>query len=728
MRIGGAAWLALALLGAAAPATGAGEHHWRPPPGAPAYAPELSAQLDGALGDQPLGTTSGKQPRFANRLALETSPYLARHGDDPVDWWPWGDEAFAAARRLNRPVFLSIGYLACGGCHAMETQCFENEAIARLLNERYVAILVDREERPEVEALFLDRLRALGVEPGWPMSLWLLPDGRVFFAGTFYPAEDSSAGLGFRSRLQLLADRFAQDPSRLESLAAQIAADQPQVPERASAPPEGQLTQALGGDLVEQIARRFDERQGGLLGAPKFPLDVPVRFLLGYDSLVGDPRARHMAIRTLEALAGSALRDPLSGGFHRYAVDGAWRRPHFEKMLADNALLAMAFLDGWRVTGRADLRTLVEETLDFLLEELGAPGGGFYAALDAVSPDGVEGGYYSWTKTELSHWLDERDQALAAQFWTPIQGERGILAPRRDDHQGGAWLAKLRQAREQRPRPAVDRQWVLYSNGLAISALAQAGRYLEQDRYLAAARQAALRVGTVGPPSEWRRLARADAPPATLADLAAMGNGLLDLFEATLDGRWLGAAHAVEAAIAGQFIGPAGLQGSRQAALPLGQRWLDLDDGLGPSGSALYLDLLRRLAPYQADPPLAERSARLRPRLAAAVAPAPGRSPDLLRALWLGDQAPLEILILVANHAGEARPFLAKLQGHLLPQAVTLVATGQQVRDLAGQAPLLEGKTARGGQTTAYLCRGFVCERPTSDPAEFAGQLTAVRP
>jgi uncharacterized protein YyaL (SSP411 family) len=738
-------WLASTLAAAAAQPSG-----WRQPPGAPHYSADWVRAIDRAL---PRGGAA--RSRFANRLILEPSPYLQRHADDAVDWWPWGEEAFALARQLERPVFLSLGYLACGGCHAMESECFENETLARLLNERYVAILVDREEHPEIEAVYLETLRAVGLEAGWPMTLWLLPDGRAFFAGTYFPAEDSDAGPGLRSILERLATRFRDDRARLETSAAALAEAAQTAPAAQAgeavrqivanesgvthSTPGPSATQRSIDQVVRELSLRFDSEHGGLVGAPKFPADVPVRLLLAHDALVGDTKAREMAVRTLEGLMRGGLRDPLSGGFHRYATDEAWRVPHFEKMLADNALLTLAFLDGFRATGRADFAAVARETLAFLLDELADPAGGFYSALDAVSADGVEGGYYIWTREEIRQVLGaETEHFFQLYRLTPEgigMGAPGVLSrlpqsPAEADERLASGLLRLRSARERRERPAIDRQLVLASNGLAISALARAGGLFGDPRYVEAARLAATRFlaarGAAGLP----RILRPDGPVATLADLAAFCGGLIDLFEATGESDWFTAARAIERELSGRFerVPPGGFFSTQQAAAPLRERRIDLDDNLGPSGNALHLDNLRRLAAFSGEAALQSGVTRTIEALAPLWRQAPARSPDFLRAARIAEQPPLELVFAVPAHPRQADPFLRRVHARLLPQAVSVVVPRERSAALARTVRLVEGKLPLRGRATAYLCRGFVCDRPTTDPEEFARQLAKVAP
>ena len=350
----------------------------------------------------------GSVPHFTNRLIFETSPYLAQHAHNPVNWYPWGDEAFADARRRGTPIFLSIGYATCHWCHVMEEESFEDLEVARFLNEHYVAIKVDREERPDVDAVYMTAVQALRGQGGWPMSVWLDADRRPFFAGTYFPARDGDrgAGRGFLSILHELAGIYRAEPQRVSetagSITAAIRSAMAGVGDAAARPGTAVLDAAM-----RYYERAYDEVHGGIEGAPKFPSSLPVRLLLRQHRRTGDAAALAMAERTLESMAAGGIHDQLGGGFHRYSTDERWLVPHFEKMLYDNALLAIAYAEAWQVTKRRDFARVLRTTLDYVLREMTAPAGGFYSATDADS-EGEEGAFFVWRTDEIRRLLGAR--------------------------------------------------------------------------------------------------------------------------------------------------------------------------------------------------------------------------------------------------------------------------------------------------------------------------------
>jgi hypothetical protein len=453
-------------------------------------------------------------PKYTNRLILESSPYLLQHAHNPVNWYPWGDEAFARAKREGKPIFLSVGYSTCHWCHVMEAESFEDEEIAGYLNQHYVAIKVDREERPDIDAVYMSAVQSLTGSGGWPMSVWLTPERAPFFGGTYFPPRDGVRGArqGFLTILMALADTYRSDPGRVTTEAAKLASavrrelggEDPASMASAGgqAPPDPAVIRVL----VEQLQRAFDATNGGLQGAPKFPSSLPIRLLLRYHRRTGDADALRMAILTLEKMAAGGIYDQIGGGFHRYSTDARWLVPHFEKMLYDNALLAVAFLEAHQVTGRADFARVARETLDYVLTEMTAPSGAFYSATDADSDD-AEGKFFVWSEAEIRAVLgggSAADRFIRYYGVTPagnFDGRNILYVPRADEKERAALSgarAKLYAARARRIPPARDDKILAGWNGLMISALALGGRVLGEPRYTTAAeRAAAFVLGTM---------------------------------------------------------------------------------------------------------------------------------------------------------------------------------------------------------------------------------------
>jgi uncharacterized protein len=488
----------------------------QPLPGAAPRSAELSARLRAAIA----GRGESYRPhtrhvdevgraRYVNRLILERSPYLLQHAHNPVDWYPWGNEAFARARTEGKLVLLSVGYSTCHWCHVMEEESFEDETIAGRLNSEYVAIKVDREERPDVDDTYMQSIIALTGGGGWPMTVWLTPEREVVFGGTYFPPRDGERGarLGFGTLLERLATRYREDPQGMraegQALAARLRGVNAVVPAN-GVPGSAPLHAAF---ISYQAA--FDRQHGGFGRAPKFPMPSALEFLLRYHRRTGDPAALVMVETTLERMAAGGVRDQFGGGFHRYATDRAWRVPHFEKMLYDNAQLATLYLAAFQATGRRELAAVAGDVLDDVLRTFRAPGGGFFAATDADDPGG-EGAHYLWTASQIDAELDPVQATAVRAYYLSQEAPQidGKVLPTvtrslaetaaelgRDPQSLAGLLTEARRtlvaARAARPAPAVDTKILTGWNGLAIGALARAGAVLEEPRYVAAANEAA---------------------------------------------------------------------------------------------------------------------------------------------------------------------------------------------------------------------------------------------
>jgi uncharacterized protein YyaL (SSP411 family) len=631
---------------------------------------------------------------MANRLADETSPYLLQHADNPVDWYPWGDEAFARARAEDKPVLLSVGYAACHWCHVMEHESFEDDETAALMNERYVSIKVDREERPDVDSLYMDAVVALTGHGGWPMTVFLTPEGEPFLGGTYYPPEPRHGLPSFKQVLIAISDAYRQ---RRGDIASQARTLVEAVRRSAELPPSSDpLTESLLTESVRALRAQFDAEWGGWGGAPKFPQASTLEFLLRMH-LRGDEDALPMVMATLDGMAAGGMYDLVGGGFHRYSVDEAWLVPHFEKMLYDNALLASTYLHAWVVTGEDRYRRIVEETIDYMLRELRLPEGGFASAQDADT-EGVEGLTFTWTpdegvREELLHQFEH------GRFI--IRGE--LTAEERE---------RLFSQRKQRSQPARDDKAISAWNGLALAALAESGRRLERDDYVEAGR--ALGEFLLGPLSTAGRLHRtfrAGQAKGTgyLEDYADVANGLLELHVATGELRWLEEANrlarlAVELFAdeerGGFFLSPA--DGEELVA-----RKKDLEDQPTPSGNSMLAYVLLKLARIYGDDELERRAVGVFRLVHQALSRVPAAFGHALTALDLHFSPPREIAIVGPAESEVARAALRQFEPN------TVVAFGP-----ADGVPLLEGKGLVGGNPAVYVCERFACQSPVTDASK----------
>jgi uncharacterized protein YyaL (SSP411 family) len=618
-----------------------------------------------------------------NRLAQETSPYLLQHAGNPVDWQPWGEEALGRARAEGKPLLVSIGYSACHWCHVMERESFDDPATAALMNELFVNVKVDREERPDVDAVYMDAVVALTGQGGWPLTAFLTPDGEPFYGGTYFPPEPRHGLPSFRQVLRAVADAYRERP---EDVAAQAEALVGALRRSAETEPSLEpLTDALLAEAERALLSQLDPRWGGFGHAPKFPPASALEFLLR--------RGRLDAVRlTLDGMAAGGMYDLVGGGFHRYSVDAEWLVPHFEKMLYDNALLAPVYLHAWLLTGTQRYRDVAEETLDYMLRELRLPSGGFASAQDADT-DGVEGLTYTWTAEE----------GAPAELLEPYEHGRSILRGELDDDT----RARLLAIREQRPQPALDDKVIASWNGLALAALAEGARRLERSDLLAAAVELG-ELLAVDP--LWRTMRNGRAKyPAYLDDYANVAHGLYELHVATGDLRWLREARRVALAAVELFGDPerGGFFLTPADAEQLVARQKTFDDNPTPAGSSMLAFVLVRLARIWGDDEL-ERQAVGALRLVRDLLPrAPSAFGWALSALDLYLSPPRELAIVGGADSDVARAALSGFD----PNAV--VAFGP-----ADDVPLLEGKSLVDGKPAVYVCERFACRAPVTAPAE----------
>jgi uncharacterized protein len=732
-------------------------------PGQPALPGDLPARLSAALADKGAGYAPrthhllpGGAPKYSNRLLLETSPYLLQHAHNPVNWYPWGVEAFADARRLGRPVFLSIGYSTCHWCHVMERESFEDEEIAAFLNQHYIPVKVDREERPDIDAIYMSAVQAFTGSGGWPMSAWLTADRLPFFVGTYFPPRDGARGarFGFLTVLQQIARTFAEDQARVQQATAPLV-------EAVKEQMEGLAARAPAGDApwppgpapialaVETYARLFDSVHGGLRRAPKFPSNLPVRLMLRHhrraEAEAGE-RALHMATLTLARMAGGGIYDQIGGGFHRYSTDQLWLVPHFEKMLYDNALLAVAYAEAWQVTRRPDFARVLRETLDYILREMTSPEGGFYSATDADS-EGEEGKFFVWSRAEVEAVL--ADAALAERFCRyyditakgNFEGHNipNVPAPDEAEHAALAGArAKLYEMRARRVPPLRDEKVLSAWNGLMISGLAVGGRVLGEPRYVDAAGRAADFL--LGRLRRGGRLMRAykdgrASAQGFLEDQAFVIQGLLDLFEAGGPGgsepRWLAEALALAEAQEAHFADRAGGGWFMTAddAEALIAREKPAYDGAEPSGTSVALLNTLRLHAFTGDDRWRQVAQAAFRFLGPLLEQQPLALSEALLALDHATDQPREVAVVLpaGAPAAAASPLLEALRTTFLPnRALAVTSEGPALTALAALAPFVADKVAAGGQPTAYVCQQGRCERPTSEAEALERQLLTV--
>jgi uncharacterized protein YyaL (SSP411 family) len=672
---------------------------------------------------------------MANRLEAATSPYLLQHADNPVDWWQWGEEAFAEARRRDVPVMLSVGYAACHWCHVMAHESFEDPGTAAVVNDNVVAIKVDREERPDVDAVYMAATQAMTGQGGWPMTVFMTPDGEPFYCGTYFPREQ------FVRLVAAVARAWRQDRGQVNDQAERIAAA---LAENASA-----LSGlgAEGGDgafgeitaeAVTGLEASFDRSAGGFGRAPKFPPSMVLEFLVRHYSRTGSPGALAMAEGTCEAMARGGIYDQLGGGFARYSVDAEWVVPHFEKMLYDNALLARAYTDLWRITASRLARRVAEETCDFMLRELRTPEGGFAASLDADS-DGAEGAFYVWTPAELREVLEDADAEFAAGvFGVTERGTfehgKSVLQRRSDpaDHERldrirGALLA----ARDGRTRPARDDKVVAVWNGMAIVALAEAGLIFNRPDLVAAAEDAAeLLVSVHVSGSRIIRTSRdgvAGTSAGLLEDYACAASGLLALYGVTGQSRWVAVAGALLDTVLTAFgDGSGGFYDTAQDGERLIFRPADPADGATPSGAFAAADALLSygaLTGSARNRDAAIAALRVLPPIAVRYPRAAATGLGVAEALLSG---PAEIAVVGPDDDPRTTDLLRTAVHMAPPGAVFALGPGTDGADAYGAAeavPLLAGRGLVAGGPAAYVCREFTCQAPVTTPAALREKL-----
>ena len=698
--------------------------------------------------------------RKKNRLAKEKSPYLLQHAENPVDWYPWGEEAFEKAKKEGKPIFLSIGYSTCHWCHVMEHESFENEKVAAYLNEHFVSVKVDREERPDVDRIYMDVCQMITRRGGWPLSAFLLPDTRAFYAGTYFPPDSF---LRVLERIVTVwntpEDRKQYIDGPAEQIAEQLRGAAKRVVTAVVEPgEESGLDETSSRAAFEWYSRSHDEEWGGFGDAPKFPRSSNLDFLMRYAARTGDAKAIALVDNTLGHMLRGGMYDHLGRGFHRYSVDRFWRVPHFEKMLYDNALIARTLLDAHRLTSNPVYLRVARDTLDYLIERMQHPDGGFYSAEDADT-NGREGLTYVWTRREILERLGEERGKVFADYYgvgesgnfldphfpeskdlsvlhVTLEGGEAALATQlgRPEAEVSAQLredrAKLLAIREKRPQPFLDDKVLVEWNGLAISAMAHAFQVSGDDRYLEAGQRAAAFIldRMVVDGELLRRFRDGEVGiPAFLEDHAFLIDGLIDLYESDFDRRWLEAAVRLGKVMVEGFadVDGAFFSSSVEKHEKLIARGKEFYDGAVPSGNSVaFLDLIR-LREMTFDPVFVEAVKKFERVAAHQLSATPFAHPQLLCAAEFLLAGPREI-VLVGDPADDStRAMFGSLRSKFLPAKVVLHAKdAKDAEALAKISPLLEFKTAIGGRATAYVCRDRVCDLPAKDVAALEKQLS----
>jgi uncharacterized protein YyaL (SSP411 family) len=689
-----------------------------------------------------------------NRLIGEKSPYLLQHAFNPVDWHPWGEAAFAEARHDNKPIFLSIGYSTCHWCHVMERESFEDTALAAILNRYFVCIKVDREERPDLDQVYMTVTQAMTGSGGWPMSLFLTPDLKPFYAGTYFPPQGAYGRPGFADLLEKIHDAWQRDHEKIGKQAAAMMLDLSKA--NAVADTGGGVGDETLSAAAGQLTRGYDQQNGGFGGAPKFPRPVAMSYLLRYGQRTGNGQVLDMVYNTLRKMAGGGVYDQLGGGFHRYAVDAAWRVPHFEKMLYDQAQLASLYLEAAQLSHDPFFKEVAARTLDYVLTSMRDGGGGFYSAEDADSPlpdnpeKQGEGAYYLWTDREIGSILDVDEAAMVRYRFGIVangnapddpQGEfrgrnilylaKGIAETAQhfkvDEARVKAVLASASQKmlliRAKRPRPHLDDKVLCSWNGLMISALAKGYLVLGKERYLTAAEQAAgfLRQRMMNPADHrlWHRFRDGEAGIAgLLEDYAFTVQGFLDLYEASFDWRWLELAlKLTETQITlfedtrnGGFFETSGQDKS------LIMRIKSDYDGAEPSGNSVAALNLLRLGRILRDDALLTRAAKTINAFGTQLHNCPSALPQMLSACEFKRQKPAQIVIAGDRGAADTKAMQHAVAEFFLPNKIMLLTDGSPLPPaFAEKLSALTYMTKQGGKATAYLCENFACRQPTTN-------------
>jgi uncharacterized protein len=701
--------------------------------------------------------------RPPNHLIHEKSPYLRQHAYNPVAWYPWGDEAFAKARTEGKPIFLSVGYSTCHWCHVMEKESFENQEVARLLNEYFVAIKVDREERPDVDRIYMSALQAMGQDGGWPMSMFLLPDLKPFWGGTYFPPVSRYGRTGFPDILRRVHQVWTAERSKAEEAAESMLTYLKDLSRTGSS---GQRASGESLDLgFQQLDKTYDPVHGGFGGGPKFPRPSVFEFLLRYYERTGSAKAREMVETTLDRMAAGGIYDHVGGGFHRYSVDGEWRVPHFEKMLYDQAQLISAYADAYSLSRKPVYARVIRETVRYVLRDMAHREGGFSSAEDADSPrpespeESGEGAFYLWTAAEVRELLGPAAAGFCAYYGLEEGGNapfdpqqeftgRNILYIARPLEKvamsqgvSAAELSvsleasrqRLFEARAARPRPQCDDKVLTSWNGLMVSALVKASRVVGEPSYEdAACRGAEFVFARLYDPSSgmlWRRFRDDESRfDGFLDDYAFFTRGLIDLYESTGEFRWLrNAVSLTEKQIDlfwdGEHGGFFETSGGDPSVLV---RIKDHHDGAEPTGNSVSLMNLLRLAQITGRSEWRRKAEQLLDVFAPILAHQPVALPSMSAGVIQAEANPIQVVLAGGPGDREMGPLRKEVFSRFLPHRVVLYADGAEGQEfLSRRAPAIRGMVPLGGRPTAYVCRNFVCTMPTSDPIQVGRLLDA---
>ena len=708
--------------------------------------------------------------QHTNRLSHEKSPYLLQHAHNPVDWYPWGEEAFAKARRENKPIFLSIGYSTCHWCHVMAHESFEDKDTAAIMNREFVNIKVDREERPDVDRVYMTFVQATKSGGGWPMSVWLTPNLQPFVGGTYFPPEDRYGQPGFKKVLERIAAAWKENHEKITEQGASIVdalrkaqAAQPDSPDK--------IDINILEKAYEQISSNFDAREGGFGNAPKFPRPVTLNFLSRF--YARDPksdsgkRALETNLVTLRKMAAGGMHDHLGGGFHRYSVDRYWHVPHFEKMLYDQAQLAVAYLDAFQITQDRQFESVARDILDYVARDMTSKDGGFFSAEDADSliengkPEHAEGAFYVWTKKEIDAALGEAAEIFNFHYGvqpdgnTPVgsdpQGEfrgKNILIQRHTTTETAQHFKKsedevlqslarsrekLLSIRAKRPRPQLDDKIIASWNGLMISAYARAAQVLNEPRYLESAMCAAKILRTQLYDDSHKTLFRnyrggRSEVEGFADDYAFVIQGLLDLYEASFDVGWLRFAIELQETQDRLFLddksGGYFSTSGRDKSVVL--RMKDDNDSAEPAASSVAALNLLRLAQFRDDKQMEEQGKKTINAFSATLSRFPSAMPQMLVALDFSLNKPRQIVVAGKPDAPETKALLAQVHRLFLPNKILLLADGAEGQKYLGEKnAAIRAMSMVDGKSAAYVCENFTCKAPVTDPAELRKLLAS---
>lgn len=708
--------------------------------GLPALYFHMASGVNGGPAERaPMHTQTATELKHTNHLVNETSPYLLQHADNPVDWHPWGQAALDKAKAENKPIFLSIGYAACHWCHVMEHESFEDEEIAAILNEHFISIKVDREERPDVDSIYMSAVQAMTGSGGWPLNVFLTPELKPFYGGTYFPPESKYGMPSFKMVLMGLIDAWESKRSDIESNAEQLLAVMKQNLSSSPADPAASLSKETLERATEDLRRAFDPIYGGFGPAPKFPPSSSISVLMRQYAYTKDKPLLDMATLTLDKMYQGGMYDHLGGGFHRYSTDEKWLVPHFEKMLYDNALLSSAYLDAYQLTGNDEYKRVAKETLDYVLRDMTDPGGAFYSSQDADS-EGEEGKFYVWEMDEVNSILGEENGKLFAEYYA-LRENGNFSSP--EEYHGGKnilHIAKsgekfeqldglkkqLLDVRYKRVAPGLDDKIITAWNALMVSAFARGYTVLQEARYLEAAEKAAAFVlENMTDDGRLLRTHRAGQSklPAYLDDYAFMSAALLDLYEASFDEKWLMEADRLTKEMLELFWDDeaGGLFYTSDEHKNLIVRTKPGHDGAIPSGNSIAAHALLRLAILTDSKQFRQKADKILDTNLTGISRAPRGYMNMLAAVDMAVNPPKEIAIVGKTGSEELELLLKTLHKHYLPNKVIafLDPTGANSSEVAERIPLLRAKTLVSGKAAVYVCENYACKRPVTSVEDF---------